>query len=86
MIDTVILDFDGLLVDTEIIAYETYHQILDKHGFVFTKEEYIQYYSEKTDTLNAENIIKHYHLPYTIEELLQMTFELEEKYPLKELN
>ncbi len=37
MIDTVIFDFDGLLVDTEIIAYEIYHQILDKHGFVFTK-------------------------------------------------
>lgn len=37
MIDTVIFDFDGLLVGTEIIAYEIYHQILDKHGFVFTK-------------------------------------------------
>lgn len=83
MIDTVIFDFDGLLVDTEIISYEIYHQILDKHGFVFTKEEYTQYYSEKTDTLNAENIIKHYHLPYTIEELLQMTFELEEKISSK---
>lgn len=47
MIDTVIFDFDGLLVDTEIIAYEIYHQILDKHGFVFTKEEYTQYYSGK---------------------------------------
>ena len=28
MIDTVIFDFDGLLVDTEIIAYEIYHQFL----------------------------------------------------------
>lgn len=83
MIDTVIFDFDGLLVDTEIIACEIYHQILDKHGFVFTKEEYTQYYSGKTDTLNTENIINHYHLPYTIEELLQMTFELEEKISSK---
>ena len=37
MIEAIIFDFDGLLVDTEIIAYEICYQILDKHGFVFTK-------------------------------------------------
>ena len=45
MIKAVIFDLDGLLVDTEIISYQIYKELLNEYGYTFTKEEYARNYS-----------------------------------------
>ena len=40
MITTVICDLDGLLADTERLHLEAYREILGRHGFDLTDEEY----------------------------------------------
>ena len=36
MFKAVIFDFDGLLVDTEIVSYRIYKELLEPLGYVFT--------------------------------------------------
>ena len=68
MINAVIFDFDGLLVDTEIISYQIYAEILSGFGYTFSMEEYAQAYSGKTEIRNVTHLIETYRLPWTLEE------------------
>lgn len=54
MIEAIILDFDGLLADTEGIAFEIYQKLLKKHKFSLTIDMYVKDYSGKTDTENMQ--------------------------------
>lgn len=53
MIRTVIFDLDGLLVDTEIISYKIYRELLAEYGYAYTLEEYLQNCSGKTEVKNV---------------------------------
>lgn len=53
MITTVIFDLDGLLVDTEIISYNIYKELLAEYGYEYILEEYAQNYSGKTVVKNV---------------------------------
>lgn len=50
----IIFDFDGLLVDTEIISYRVYKELLKPYGYELTMQDYAQNYSGKTETNNDE--------------------------------
>lgn len=41
MTKAVIFDLDGLLIDSEIISYKIYKEILCKFGYEFSKEDRI---------------------------------------------
>jgi len=42
--ESVIFDFDGVIVDTEPLHYETFQEILAPHGIGFTWKEYMETY------------------------------------------
>lgn len=54
MIEAIIFDFDGLLADTEGIAFEIYQKLLKKHKLSLAINVYVKDYSGKTDTENMK--------------------------------
>ena len=67
MIKAVIFDLDGLLIDSEIVSYKIYKEILNQFGHSFSIEEYAQNFSGKTEVKNVTNLIDTYNLPWTVE-------------------
>lgn len=47
MIRGIIFDFDGVIVDTEIVSYRIYKKILSDFGHDFTKYDYAYNFSGK---------------------------------------
>ena len=78
-VNAIIFDLDGLLVDTEIISYQIYKEMLEPFGYSFTKEEYAQGYSGKTGIVNMTNIISKYQLPYSIDEGMKIEEDIENR-------
>lgn len=65
MIKAVLFDFDGLLVDTEVVSLKIYQEVLSEYGFQSSKEEYSKHYSGKTEVENIQRLINTYHLSLT---------------------
>lgn len=79
MTKAVIFDLDGLLIDTEVISYEIYKEILQEFGHDFTKTQYAQNYSGKTEIKNVTNLIETYELPWTLEQGLDKVADIEHR-------
>lgn len=79
MSKTIIFDLDGLLVDTEIISYKIYKELLEEFGYEFTIEEYAQNYSGKTEVKNVSSLIDTYHLPWSVQTGLEKVFDVESR-------
>lgn len=79
MIKAVIFDFDGLLVDTEIISYRIYKTILETYSHSFSMEEYARNYSGKTEKENIRNLIDTYRLPLSFDECFSLEQETEKE-------
>lgn len=77
MTKAVIFDLDGLLVDTELISYKIYKEILAENGCKFSLEEYAQKFSGKTIALNVKYLIDTYHIPWTLEFGFSRVVEIE---------
>ena len=67
MIKAVIFDLDGLLVDTEIISFKIYEEMLSSFNISFSQQEYARNYSGKTEITNITNLIQSFHLPWSID-------------------
>lgn len=80
MIAAVIFDLDGLLVDTEIISYQIYKEMLSEYGYEFTREDYAKNYSGKSELSNIAYLIETYKLSWTIEEGLGRVRILENRF------
>lgn len=83
MIKAVIFDLDGLIIDSEVISYQLYQELLNKYGYSFTIEDYAQNYSGKTELGNMEAIVRNYQLPVSIQEGLDYTLSREKEYFIK---
>lgn len=79
-IQSVIFDLDGLLINSEIVSFEIYRELLAEHEQEFTLENYAQNYSGRSGLLNMENIIKEYQLPFGVQEGMAHSDEIEAKH------
>ncbi len=80
MTKAVIFDLDGLLVDTEMISYKIYKEILAGIGYDFSLEEYAQEFSGKTVVQNITHLIGTYHLPWNVDLGYQKVVEIESRF------
>lgn len=80
MVKAVIFDLDGLLIDSERISYRIYRELLRPFGFDFSLEEYTEYYSGKTGVRNMELLIETYCLPWSTQEGLDKSLEMEREF------
>ena len=80
MIKAIIFDLDGLLIDSEIISYKIYKEILQQFGYDFSMEEYAQNFSGKTEIKNVTNLIDAYSLPWSVEIGLENVLKIERKF------
>lgn len=71
MIKTVIFDMDGLLIDSEILSYEMYSNVIGQYGYAWTREQYAAMCCGKTFAQNVKELISTYHLPLREEEVLE---------------
>ena len=55
--NAIIFDLDGLLIDSEVISYQLYQDLLKQYGYSFSVEDYAQNYSGKTGIGNMEALI-----------------------------
>ena len=68
MLKAIIFDMDGLMVDTEIISFQCYKDIIESYGFNFTKKEYIEDYPGKS-VISSMNFIKNkYNIDFDTDE------------------
>lgn len=77
MIKGIIFDFDGLIVDTEIVSYRIYKKILSDFGHDFTKYDYAYKYSGKTEEKNIKNLIDEYKLPLSFDQCFDLVIRTE---------
>ena len=77
MINTVIFDMDGLLVDSEKAFLETYNELLDAYGYSLSKDTYLERYCGKTARENAASVVRDYKLDTDPETFYKMLVETE---------
>ena len=77
MIRGIIFDFDGVIVDTEIVSYRIYKKILSDFGHDFTKYDYAYNFSGKTEEKNVNNLIDQYNLPLSFDECFDLVISTE---------
>ncbi len=80
MINTVIFDLDGLLVDTEKTWFQVCEELMGGYGREFTLEAYVRDHSGKTIVDNAELYIRNYDLPLTTEKCVDWLITTEMTY------
>ena len=80
MTKAVIFDLDGLLVDTELISYKIYKEILAEIGCEFSLEDYAQKFSGKTVVQNIKHLIETYHLPWSADLGFSKVVEIEGRF------
>lgn len=80
MIKAIIFDMDGLMVDSEMISFQCFQELIRSYGLDFTKEEYMQSYPGRSLQTSLQYIQNHYQLNFDIEEKMQLFKELEEKH------
>jgi HAD superfamily hydrolase (TIGR01509 family) len=83
MTKAVIFDLDGLLVDTEMISYKIYKEILAEIGYDFPLDEYAQKFSGKTVVQNIKHLLETYHLPWSAELGFSKVVEIEGRFVAK---
>ena len=79
-LNAAIFDLDGLLVNTEVVSWRIYQDMLAPYGHDMTREEYAELYSGRTERHNIEAIIGRYGLAMTVEEGFAFVAERERHY------
>lgn len=80
MIQAILFDLDGLLIDSEIVSFKIYQSILKSFSYSFTLAEYAKDFSGKSETDNLSLLIERYRLPFNLDDGLKLVKELEESF------
>ncbi len=71
MIKGIILDSDGLLVDTEDLKLEVLNSILERHSSAIARDKYYSQYAGNGEIDFVGGIIKEYKLPVNAQDFLE---------------
>lgn len=77
MIKMIIFDFDGLMVDTEMISYKCYQELLKNYGIAFSIDDYTKEYPGTPAKTAVQKFKERYQIPCTIEEAINEINRLE---------
>lgn len=83
MINTIIFDLDGLLIDSEIISYQIYQSLIEGYQHCMSMDTYVREYCGKTEIHNVTTLIEEFKLPISVEEGMDFVAAKEKEY-LKE--
>ena len=79
MIKAVIFDLDGLLIDSEPIAYSILQDMVKPYGGFITLDDYTSNYLGRTVRTGMHTIATDYNIPVDEEELFKLYLKLEEE-------
>ena len=78
MVEAVIFDMDGLMIDSEMISYRAYGEYLKKYGVgTLTKEEYCFCFAGKSLVNGLLFAREHFNLSFDLEEAMQFFIDKE---------
>ncbi|MDC4233733.1 HAD family phosphatase [Actinomyces sp. B33] len=77
MIQAVLFDLDGTLIDSELVYYEAYRTVLASHGHDFPLAEYLRAYSGRPIRTIIADFIEVYGLTLTVDEGTALVEEAE---------
>lgn len=80
MIKAIIFDFDGLMVDTEMISYKCYQTLLKDYGISFSLDDYTKEYPGTCARMAIQKFKKRYQIPCETEEALHTIDCLEQQF------
>lgn len=75
MIDAVVFDMDGVLIETESVYKETFKQILSKYGAVYCEEFFLHLTGTTLEKDGATKIIERFNLPVSEKQLIEEIYE-----------
>ena len=68
MIQAIIFDMDGLMIDSEELHFKAYKKVLEKFGIPFTHDDYWKVWGK--DSEMCQRLTEKHHVSITTKELL----------------
>ncbi len=79
MLKAVIFDLDGLLLDTEIVAFKVYEELGRRFNFELTLSEFMQDFCGRPLRRNVAYCNERFQLPWEFEEAVEEVLRIEKK-------
>ena len=79
MIKAVIFDLDGLLLDTEIVAFKIYEELGERFGFTLTLPDFMENFCGQQLRRNVAYCNERFHLPWGFEEAVEEVLRIEKR-------
>lgn len=76
VVEAVIFDMDGVLIETESIYKETFRQILSQYNVTFSDEFFLQLTGTTLEKGGAKKIIERFNLPVNEKQLIEKIYEI----------
>ena len=79
MIKAVIFDLDGLLLDTEIVAFKVYEELGRRFSFTLTLPDFMENFCGRPLRRNVAYCNERFQLPWDLEEAVEEVLRIEKK-------
>ena len=79
MIKAVIFDLDGLLLDTEIVAFKIYEELGERFGFTLTLPDFMENFCGQQLRRNVAYCNERFQLPWGFEEAVEEVLRIEKR-------